>query len=157
MDLCNSKNITDKNLEDILSILNCFDLQNSLESNQEIVKLKTSILLGDYTIITKLIESKLESIKNIDDSQLDKKSIIIMELMQIYSIVTELFFIISVDPIKKESIKSEINELKKIHFDVIGEEINKEKINNTGFDENYENYLTFVSNMSLYLEVMLFS
>lgn len=157
MDLCNSKNITDKNLEDILSILNCFDLQNSLESNQEIVKLKTSILLGDYTIITKLIESKLESIKNIDDSQLNKKSIIIMELMQIYSIVTELFFIISVDPIKKESIKSEINELKKIHFDVIGEEINKEKINNTGFDENYENYLTYVSNMSLYLEVMLFS
>ena len=41
---CSSENLNKKSVERLLILLNCFDLQKSLESTQDITKLKVAVL-----------------------------------------------------------------------------------------------------------------
>lgn len=153
LDTCSSKNLNDKSVENLLTLFNCFNLQKSLDSTQSITKLKVAVLTWNYGCISKLIEDKINVI-DVDSQEIYKH---LLDIIQVVIIWIELFFICSMDPIKKSSIKLELQKIEKL----CDFKLNSLMLNLDGLEEStiedIKWYNDYIVNLVTYCETTLFS
>ncbi len=149
---CTSDNLENKNIERLLVLLNCFDLQKSSQWVMDITKLKVSVLTWDYTFLSNLIKHKLNNI----DTQKETSLLNILDIQQILTIIVEIFFVCSMDPLKKDSIASELLEIEKLcAFKAHSLQSNLEDFSSITY-QDIENFKIFIHNTITYCETILF-
>ncbi len=153
LDTCSSNNLNDKSVENLLTLLNCFNLQKSLDWTQSLTKLKVAVLTWNYESISKLIKDKIDAI----DVNSPDISRYLLDIIQVLIIWVELLFVCSMDPLKKWSIKSELKKIEKLYKF----KLNSLMSNSDGLGElsntDIEWFNNYFSNIIIYCEATLFS
>lgn len=154
LETCSSENLNDKSIENLLILLNCFDLQKSLESTQDITKLKVAVLTWNYDCIRNLIDHKINKI----DINNQSAYICLVEIIQVVIVGIELLLVCALDPLKKPEITKELKLIKQLcdhrvlalmvsHFDELWE-VEKKDVKLS---------VDYIANAITYCEAIMFS
>ena len=153
LETCSSESLNDKSVENLLILLNCFNLQKSLDWTQNLTKLKVAILTWNYESISKLINDKIDAI----DLNSPDASRYLLDIIQVLIIWVELLFVCSMDPLKKGAIKSELEKIEKLYEF----KLHSLMSNSEGFgvlsNKDIEEFNNYFSNIITYSQATLFS